>query len=60
MWPSSKNVKRVTCVTENLSLKDDLDADSVDLMEFCPHHWGWIWIEIDDEEIRQPPVSQMY
>lgn len=25
-------------VTESLSLKDDLDADSVDLMEFIRHH----------------------
>ena len=38
-------------VTENLSLKDDLDADSVDLMEFILTIEGEFGIEISDEEI---------
>ena len=38
-------------VTENLSLKDDLDADSVDLMEFVLTVEDEFGIEIDDEEI---------
>ena len=38
-------------VTENLSLKDDLDADSVDLMEFIITIEDEFGIEIDDEEI---------
>ena len=38
-------------VTENLSLKDDLDADSVDLMEFVLTIEYEFGIEIDDEEI---------
>lgn len=38
-------------VTENLSLKDDLDADSVDLMEFVLTIEDEFGIEIDDEEI---------
>ena len=38
-------------VTENLSLKDDLDADSVDLMEFILTIEDECGIEIDDEEI---------
>ena len=38
-------------VTENLSLKDDLDADSVDLMEFVPTIEDEFGIEIGDEEI---------
>ena len=38
-------------VTENLSLKDDLDADSVDLMEFILTIEYEFGIEIDDEEI---------
>lgn len=38
-------------VTENLSLKDDLDADSVDLMEFILTVEDEFGIEIDDEEI---------
>ena len=38
-------------VTENLSLKDDLDADSVDLMEFILTIEDEFGIEIDDEEI---------
>ena len=37
--------------TENLSLKDDLDADSVDLMEFVLTIEDEFGIEIDDEEI---------
>ena len=37
-------------VTENLSLKDDLDADSVDLMEFVLTIEDEFGIEIDDEE----------
>lgn len=38
-------------VTENLSLKDDLDADSVDLMEFILTIEEEFGIEISDEEI---------
>ena len=38
-------------VTENLSLKDDLDAYSVDLMEFVLTIEDEFGIEIDDEEI---------
>ena len=38
-------------VTEALSLKDDLDADSVDLMEFVLTIEDEFGIEIDDEEI---------
>ena len=38
-------------VTENLSLKDDLDADSVDLMEFILTIEDEFGIEICDEEI---------
>ena len=38
-------------VTENLSLKDDLDADSVDLMEFILTVQDEFGIEISDEEI---------
>ena len=38
-------------VTESLSLKDDLDADSVDLMEFVLTVEDEFGIEIDDEEI---------
>ena len=38
-------------VTENLSLKDDLDADSVDLMEFVLTIEDDFGIEIADEEI---------
>ena len=38
-------------VTENLSLKDDLDADSVDLTEFVLTIEDEFGIEIDDEEI---------
>lgn len=38
-------------VTENLSLKDDLDADSVDLMEFVQTIEDEFGIEISDEEI---------
>ena len=38
-------------VTENLSLKDDLDADSVDLMEFIRTIEDEFGIEIRDEEI---------
>ena len=38
-------------VTENLSLKDDLNADSVDLMEFVLTIEDEFGIEIDDEEI---------
>ena len=38
-------------VTENLSLKDDLDADSVDLMEFILTIEDEFGIEISDEEI---------
>ena len=40
-------------VTENLSLKDDLDADSVDLMEFVLTIEDEFGIEISDEEINQ-------
>ena len=40
-------------VTENLSLKDDLDADSVDLMEFVLTIEDEFGIEIGDEEIDQ-------
>ena len=40
-------------VTENLSLKDDLDADSVDLMEFVLTIEDEFGIEISDEEIDQ-------
>ena len=40
-------------VTENLSLKDDLDADSVDLMEFVLTIENEFGIEIGDEEIDQ-------
>ena len=38
-------------VAENLSLKDDLDADSVDLMEFVLTIEDEFGIEIADEEI---------
>ena len=38
-------------VTENLRLKDDLDADSVDLMEFVLTIEDEFGIEISDEEI---------
>ena len=38
-------------VTENLSLKDDLDADSVALMEFILTIEDEFGIEISDEEI---------
>ena len=38
-------------VTENLSLKDDLEADSVDLMEFVLTVEDEFGIEIGDEEI---------
>ena len=38
-------------VTENLSLKDDLDADAVDLMEFILTIEDEFGIEISDEEI---------
>ena len=38
-------------VTETLSLKDDLDADSVDLMEFVLTLEDEFGIEITDEEI---------
>ena len=38
-------------VAENLSLKDDLDADSVDLMEFVLTIEDEFGIEIGDEEI---------
>ena len=38
-------------VAENLSLKDDLDADSVDLMEFVLTVEDEFGIEIGDEEI---------
>ena len=38
-------------VTENLSLKDDLDADSVDLMEFVLTIEDEFGIEISDDEI---------
>ena len=38
-------------VTEALSLKDDLDADSVDLMEFVLTIEDEFGIEISDEEI---------
>ena len=38
-------------VPENLSLKDDLDADSVDLMEFVLTIEDEFGIEISDEEI---------
>ena len=38
-------------VTENLSLKDDLNADSVDLMEFILTIEDEFGIEIGDEEI---------
>ena len=38
-------------VTENLSLKDELNADSVDLMEFVLTVEDEFGIEIDDEEI---------
>ena len=40
-------------VTENLSLKDDLDADSVDLMEFVLTVEDEFGIEISDDEIDQ-------
>lgn len=40
-------------VTENLSLKDDLDADSVDLMEFILTLEDEFEIEISDEEIDE-------
>ena len=40
-------------VTETLSLKDDLDADSVDLMEFVLTLEDEFGIEITDEEIDQ-------
>ena len=38
-------------VTENLSLKDDWDADSVDLMEFVLTIEDEFGIEIGDEEM---------
>ena len=38
-------------VTENLSLKDDLNADSVELMEFILTIEDEFGIEISDEEI---------
>lgn len=38
-------------VTEKLSLKDDLDADSMDLMEFILTIEDEFGIEISDEEI---------
>ena len=38
-------------VTENLSLEDDLDDDSVDLMEFVLTIEDEFGIEISDEEI---------
>ena len=38
-------------VTENLSLKDDLDADSVDLMEFILTVEDEFGSELSDEEI---------
>ena len=38
-------------VTEALSLKDDLDADSVDLMEFVLTLEDEFGIEISDEEL---------
>lgn len=38
-------------ITENLSLKDDLEADSVDLMEFILTIEDEFGIEISDEEI---------
>ncbi len=40
-------------VTESLTLKDDLDADSVDLMEFILTLEDEFSIEISDEEIDQ-------
>ena len=40
-------------VTENLSLKDDLDADSVDLMEFILTVEDEFGIEISDEDIDE-------
>ncbi|CKL86827.1 acyl carrier protein [Streptococcus pneumoniae] len=40
-------------MTESLSLKDDLDADSVDLMEFILTLEDEFSIEISDEEIDQ-------
>ena len=40
-------------VTESLSLKDDLDSDSVDLMEFILTLEDEFSIEISDEEIDQ-------
>ena len=40
-------------MTEALSLKDDLDADSVDLMEFVLTLEDEFGIEISDEEIDQ-------
>lgn len=40
-------------VTESLSLKDDLDTDSVDLMEFILTLEDEFSIEISDEEIDQ-------
>ena len=40
-------------MTEALSLKDDLDADSVDLMEFILTLEDEFSIEISDEEIDQ-------
>ena len=40
-------------MTESLSLKDDLDADSVDLMEFILTLEDEFNIEISDEEIDQ-------
>lgn len=40
-------------VTESLSLKGDLDADSVDLMEFILTLEDEFSIEISDEEIDQ-------
>lgn len=43
-------------VTESLSLKDDLDADSVDLMEFILTLEDEFSIEISDEEIDQLKV----
>ncbi len=47
-------------VTENLSLKDDLDTDSVDLMEFILTIEDNFGIEISDEEIDNLNSVQMY
>ena len=54
MWPLSKSDEGEDfVVTESLSLKDDLDADSVDLMEFILTLEDEFNIEISDEEIDQ-------